>query len=197
MNQAVRSILTGRNIELRPFDAGQVNDRYLGWLNDPAVNEYSQRIVGTPIDKAEAREYLEGLGPDEAVLAIHDREHGHVGNIKYGPIDWANRRADISIVVGEPAIWGRGIGAEAVYLVTRFLFEELGLHRVDAGSNNPAFLRLVEKLGWKVEGVLRQRVRMPTGYRDHTLVAQLAEEFRRVEAFEPVDPAMKKEKAEP
>jgi RimJ/RimL family protein N-acetyltransferase len=60
-----------------------------------------------------------------------------------------------------------------VRLVTNFLFEKFDINRVEAGSNNPAFLRLVEKLGWKVEGVLRDRIWMPEGFRDHTLVALL------------------------
>lgn len=176
--------LVGRHVDLRPFDAGQIHDRYVAWLNDPSVNEYSRRAGGRRIDAAEARRYLEGLGRDEVVLAIHHREHGHVGNVKYGPVDRDNRRADISILVGEPAVWSRGVGAEAVYLVTRHLFEEVGLNRVDAGSSNPAFLRMVRKLGWTVEGVLRQRIRTAEGYRDHTLVAQLAEEFERRPEFE-------------
>lgn len=179
--------MVGRSIELRPFGPEQIHDRYLGWLNDPEVNAYSQRGGGRQIGAAEAKRYLQGLADDEVILGIHHPEHGHVGNVKYGPVDWTNRRADISILIGEPAVWGQGVGAEAVYLVTRYLFEDLKLNRVDAGSNNPAFLRMVDKLGWKVEGVLRQRVATPDGYRDHTLVAQLAEEFERRPEFEPAE----------
>jgi ribosomal-protein-alanine N-acetyltransferase len=170
-------VLEGRGVTLRPFDAAQISPRYLSWLTDPEVNKFSQRIGRREISADEAAAYLRGLGKDEHVLGIHTGAQGHVGNIKYGPVDWTNLRADISILIGERSVWGQGVGAAAMYLVTRFLFEEAGLNRVDAGSNNPAFLRMVEKLGWSVEGVLRDRVKTGDGYRDHTLVALLARDF--------------------
>lgn len=169
--------LHGSRIVLRPYDSAQIHDRYLAWLNDPVVNEHSQRGEGPRIDGPNAKRYLDALRADEVVLGIHHRQYGHVGNIKYGPIDWANRRADISIVIGEPSVWGQGIGAEAVYLVTKYLLDERGLNRVDAGSRNPAFIRLVQKLGWTIEGVQRQRIRTPGGFHDQTLLAQLASDF--------------------
>jgi [ribosomal protein S5]-alanine N-acetyltransferase len=174
-------VLRGTNISLREFCEADISDRYLGWLTDPEVNEYSQRRHARPVLRADALAYLHSLRQDEIILAIVDDRAGHVGNIKYGPVDWINRRADISILIGERSVWGKGVGAEAVQLVTKFLFDEMDIHRVEAGSNNPAFLRLVEKLGWRIEGVLRDRIRMPEGFRDHTLVALLraADELRK------------------
>lgn len=190
MSRIAHPELRGGRVVLHVFDAGQIHDRYLKWLNDPVVNEHSQRRDGTPISHADARIYLNGLGADEVVLGIHHGEHGHVGNIKYGAVDWANRRADISIMIGEPAVWGQGIGAEAVYLVSKYLFEVKGLNRVDAGTRNPAFTRLVQKLGWTIEGVLRRRIRTPDSYHDQTLIAQLADDFVRRPEFEAAETAV-------
>ncbi len=177
-------VLVGRRVTLRPFGPDRIHARYLAWLNDPAVNAHSRRGNGPPTGEAEARAYLESLRADERVLAIEHRDRGHVGNVKYGPIDWAARRADISILIGEPVVWGQGIGAESVYLVTRYLFEELALGRVDAGTRNPAFVRLVGKLGWTVEGVRRRYIAASDGLHDQVLVAQLAEKFMRRPEYE-------------
>ncbi len=176
--------IAGSSVKLRKFDASQIHDRYIAWLNDPVVNKLSRRGFAAPVSTEDAKSYLEGLSADEIVLGIYEGQIGHVGNLKYGPVDWVNSRADISILIGEPAMWGSGVGKQAVYLVTRFLFDELGLNKVDAGSNNPAFLRLVENLGWSVEGVLRQRIRIADGYSDNTLVGLLSTEFERRPAFE-------------
>ena len=181
---AAEPVLVGRRVTLRRFGPDRVHARYLTWLNDPTVNAYSRRGDGPPTGEAEARAYLGALRPGEIVFAIEHREHGHVGNVKYGPIDPDARRADISIVIGEPAVWGQGIGAESIYLVTRYLFDELGLNRVDAGTRNPAFVRLVEKLGWKIEGIRRRFIRSADGWHDQVLVAQLAEEFVRRPEYE-------------
>lgn len=177
-------ILAGPTVELRVFDSSQIHERYLHWLADPQVNRFSQRLGTSGASASEAKRYLDGLAEDEVVLGIHHRGHGHVGNIKYGPVDWRNLRADISIMIGEASVWGQGVGKEAVYLVSEYLFDTLGLNRIDAGSHNPAFLRLAEDLGWKVEGVLKDRIRTSDGFLDHTLVALLANEFQAEDRYE-------------
>ena len=169
-------VIEGRSLSLRRFTPDQVDERYLSWLNDPQVNAFSRRL-GTTTSLSEAKAYLAGLHADACVLAIRHATLGHVGNIKYGPIDRANARADISILIGEPATWGKSIGREAVYLLTRHLFQVEGLSRVDAGSGNPAFLRMVQSLGWRIEGCQRARVKIQGQFIDWTLVALLRTEF--------------------
>lgn len=182
--------LSGRRVTLVPFGPDRVSDRYLAWLNDPEVNAYSRR-KGTRVTPEDADRYLNSLRADEHVLAILVGDE-HVGNVKFGPIDWQNACADISILLGERKVWGQGIGAEAVYLVSRYLLKTLGLNRVHADSFNPAFLKLVDKLGWRIEGVLRERVRLDGRFFDDTVVSQLAREFRMIEAFEPSADASQK-----
>tara|TARA_Y100001947_G_scaffold43741_1_gene36298 strand:+ start:20 stop:595 length:576 start_codon:yes stop_codon:yes gene_type:complete len=185
MTEPVDFTLQGRTVALRPFLPGDIHERYLDWLADPEVNRYSQRLGAPRPSAEEARAYLSGLGDGEVVLGIHHPEYGHVGNVKYGPIDTANKRADISILIGERSVWGKGVGSEAIYLVSKYLFRQCGVNRVDAGSRNPAFIRAVEKLGWTIEGILRQRIATPDGYKDYTLLAQLADEFSIRPDFEP------------
>ena len=175
--------LVGRRVTLVPFGPDRITDRYVAWLNDPAVNAYSRR-KGMRTTADDAGRYLASLRADEHVVAILTDDE-HVGNVKFGPIDWQNACADISILVGERMVWGRGIGAEAVYLVSRHLLTDVGLNRVHADSCNPAFLKLVDKLGWRIEGVLRERVRLENRFFDDTVVSLLAREFRVIDAFEP------------
>ncbi len=177
-------ILRGARVRLSPFGADRITQRYLDWLSDPVVNEYSRRRGMPAVTRDQAFEYLSHLQPDENVLTIEASSYGHIGNIKYGPVDRVNRRSDIAIMIGEKAAWGSGYGMEAVYLVTRWLFEVEGLARVDAGSGNPAFLRLVEMLGWTVEGDQPKRIRIGGRTLDWTTVALLARDFRRIPQFD-------------
>lgn len=131
---------------------------------------------------------MQNLGPNEEVLSIFHNEHGHVGNIGYGPIDWNNSHSQIGIMIGERSLWSRGIGTEAVYLVTKFLFNEKKLHRVEAGTANIAFIQLTKKLGWTVEGVERDRFRVDASFVSETLVSQLSHEFRIIQELEPETP---------
>ncbi len=53
---------------------------------------------------------------------------------------------------------GKGIMTEAVRLITKIGFEELGLERIQAETfpNNPASGRVLEKAGFQLEGHLRK-----------------------------------------
>ncbi len=177
-------VIRGSRVTLRPFGIEHITPRYLSWLNDPEVNRYSRRRDQNPIDEGQARQYIASRAPEEVILGIHLDDLGHVGNVKYGPLDRANSRADVSILIGERNVWGRGIGTESVYLVSRYLLQVVGLNRVDAGTCNPAFVKMVLKIGWQIEGVLQQRVRIGREFLPYTIVAQLASEFACLEQFE-------------
>ena len=57
--------------------------------------------------------------------------------------------------------WGQGFCTEAVIAVLDYGFETLGLHRIFAQhiSRNAASARVLEKSGFRKEGVLRQHAR--------------------------------------
>jgi [ribosomal protein S5]-alanine N-acetyltransferase len=179
------AFLESKNLMLTSFSQDLISSEYISWLNDPEVNLYSQRSMH-PTSEAEAREYVRNISPQEKILAMIDRDKmKHIGNIKYGPIDWVNRRADISIVLGNKDYWGKGMASEAIYSVSKHLFENLNLERLEAGSFNPAFIAAVLKnLGWKIEGVQRKRIFLRGQYHDYTLMSLLKDEFKRLSRYE-------------
>ena len=181
-------VLRGRKLILEQFSRQKINSRYLGWLSEPIVNYYSRRRNSPVPNFTEAIAYMQNLGPDEDVFSIIHVEHGHVGNIGYGPIDWDNSHSQIGIMIGEQKLWSQGIGTEAVYLVTKYLFTEKKLHRVEAGTANVAFVRLTEKLGWTIEGTERDRFRINNAFVSETIVSQLDHEFRIIPNLEPKAP---------
>ena len=74
----------------------------------------------------------------------------------------------------------RGYMTEAVRVLVRHAFEELGLHRVEAACipANVASRRLLEKCGFRREGYARRYLRINGEWRDHLLFAILAEDLR-------------------
>ena len=65
-------------------------------------------------------------------------------------------------------------------VVTDFAFGELGLHRVEINirPENSASLRVVEKLGFREEGVREKYIFIDGAWRDHRSFALVAEETR-------------------
>jgi ribosomal-protein-alanine N-acetyltransferase len=80
-----------------------------------------------------------------------------VGTCTLAGLDAANRRADLGYALGR-AFWGRGYMAEILPPLLRFAFADLDLHRVtaDADPRNERSIRILERLGFRREGYLRE-----------------------------------------
>ena len=80
---------------------------------------------------------------------------------------------EVGIVLYDPADRGKGYGMEAVALLTGWLFEQAGAARVQAGTavGNPAMRRVLERLGFACEGVMRAFMPEGAGRTDYALYA--------------------------
>lgn len=80
-----------------------------------------------------------------------------IGSIRLGPIDIDARESALGFGI-DPEIWGRGYATEAAAAVISLGFSKLGLHRIFAycDDENAASCRVLEKLGLRLEGHLRQ-----------------------------------------
>ena len=74
---------------------------------------------------------------------------------------------------------GRGVASLAVALVCDHAFGPVGLHRVEADirPENLPSRRLVERLGFQQEGLLRRYLDIDGDWRDHLAYALLAEDL--------------------
>ena len=68
---------------------------------------------------------------------------------------------------------GKGIMFEALQLTNRYVFEELGLHRIVAGylPYNDRSGQLLKKLGFEKEGYARQYLKINGRWEDHILTS--------------------------
>jgi len=97
----------------------------------------------------------------------------NVANILHGSVS--------SCVIGywiDPDVAGLGITPIAVALAIDYLFNIVGLHRVeiDIRPENKASIRVVEKLGMRLEGVKKGYIHINNNWRDHNIYALLSNE---------------------
>jgi ribosomal-protein-serine acetyltransferase len=107
-------------------------------------------------------------------------QHGTlIGCIDLHQIDWSNGSARIGYWL-DKAHTGRGIMTRAALLLTEYAFEALDLHRIEihVATENHRSRRIPERLGFTLEGVLRQAQRLRGGYYDHALYSLLRDEQR-------------------
>jgi ribosomal-protein-alanine N-acetyltransferase len=153
------AIVTGARSYLREVRLSDVNERYLSWMNDSAVNQFLEtRFVPQSLDSiADFVKRMTGRQdePFFAICTVDGQEH--IGNIKIGPINYRHRHADVSLLIGEKQYWGKGYATEAIGLITRFGFEVLNLNKLEAGcyEQNEGSARAFEKCGYSREGLLR------------------------------------------
>src|SRR5262245_20083679 len=125
----------GERVTLRLLTLDDYTSAYVGWLQDPEVNQYLE-TRWSPQTFETVRDFIGSMvdSPHSYLFAILDRsDHKHVGNIKVGPINSKHLHADVSYFIGERDRWGRGLATDAIKVITRLAFERLGLHRVQAG----------------------------------------------------------------
>lgn len=74
---------------------------------------------------------------------------------------------------------GKGYMHDAVRLVSAFAFQELGLHRIEAGArvDNSGSLRTLRKAGFHEEGVARKFMSIDGEWHDHVMFSLLAEDL--------------------
>lgn len=79
----------------------------------------------------------------------------------------------------DPDHWGRGYATEAARAILAYGFAELRLHRIWAEclAHNAASARVLDKLGLRVEGRLREQAFVHDEWRDNLLYAILDHEW--------------------
>jgi [ribosomal protein S5]-alanine N-acetyltransferase len=77
------------------------------------------------------------------------------------------------------AYWGKGIMPEAIRAVVEFGFQRMRLNRIEADvlAENNASIRVLEKVGFVREGVLRERDFERGAFRDLVLYGLLKREY--------------------
>ena len=176
------SFITGEKVYLRPLERDDLNEKYLGWLNDPEVNRYLETGL-FPYTKNQLEQYYERLAgtTDKVILAVAEKGSDlHIGNVKLEPINWVHRTAVFGILIGDKSKWGKSYGTEATRLAVEYAFNRLNLRKVSLGvvADNTAAFKTYQKLGFVVEGTKRQEVFLCGDFVDVLWMGLLKEEYQ-------------------
>ena len=134
--------------------------------------------------RAAAQTYLDGIqeGWRDRVLfqwGIADaRTDALVGTVTLVGWDRRNRRVEVGFIV-RPEWQRRGIATEAVRAVLRFGFDTMALQRVEADADplNTGSLALLERLGFRREGLARRRWLTFGTWKDSVMLGLLRDDF--------------------
>lgn len=114
-----------------------------------------------------------------AWMIVPDGESAGAGLISFNALNLHDRRGEIGYTLGREW-WGQGYARKAAELVLAFGFDDLGLHRIEATvmTGNMRSRRLLERLGFQEEGLLRQYKLARGSPRDFWMFGLLEFEWR-------------------
>lgn len=101
-----------------------------------------------------------------------------IGTVSLFAFDIASQRAEIGYMLA-PRAWGRGLMHEALQALVAYAFGPLGLRRLEADIDprNERSARVLERLGFVREGLLRERWMVAGEVSDSALYGLLAREW--------------------
>jgi RimJ/RimL family protein N-acetyltransferase len=170
--------LKGERVRLVPSEPGLHLENALRWLNDPEITAALDQ--GFFITRRQEEAFFERLAADrETTLhwALLDENERHIGFIALHQIRWQARCAVGGLVIGAKDAWSRGYATDAVRTRSRFAFEQMGLHRIEGHTINPAMRRVYEKCGYQAEGLARKKVWRDARWHDVFLCSLLDEDY--------------------
>src|SRR4051794_36282438 len=101
-------------IKLRPLTSKDVSDDYVGWLNDPEITKHlSMRFRKTPMTAEEIRSFVDQCQEQKRYHWGIYFEGKHVGNVSCSAWSLQDGWVDISYLLGNKSLAGKGITTHA------------------------------------------------------------------------------------
>lgn len=147
--------LSGNKVLLKPFSASDINDVYIGWLNDPNVVRFSnQRFLRH--DRESCLRYQASFEGTENLFVSVRRlsDDSPIGTLT-AYVARSHGTVDVGIMIGDKSVWGQGYGQDAWNTLTNWLLGREDIRKLTAGTLacNFGMIRLMERSGMSLEAV--------------------------------------------
>jgi [ribosomal protein S5]-alanine N-acetyltransferase len=180
-------------VSLRPL-SDKDTDLLYEVYSDPEVMRY---WGGAPMkDRREIKEFLAGIPKDLGQRrciqwgVARRTDNRIIGTFAFFSLDMIARKAEIGFALGR-AHWGVGYMHEALQAALGYGFNEMDLRRIEADVDprNLSSIRLLERVGFRSEGYLRERWFVDGETEDSVFYGLLRREWNGADAVYEVAPA--------
>ncbi len=181
-------VLPGRVVTLRPFHkASQAKALYDGTHGPEKENLWRYLNEGPFASRAayEAAFNRKQKSVDPVFLAIIDNATNlPVGQASYLRIEPAHRSIEVGHIIFTPALQRSPGATEAMYLMARHVFNDLGYRRYEWKCNalNQPSRRAALRLGFTFEGIFRQHMIVKGRNRDTAWFSMLDSEWPQLQS---------------
>lgn len=173
-------MLYGKKIVLRAFEESDL-PLYLETARDMRNQLYMNDDIPFPPTFKQAQTFLEKFDASkgEYIFAIEElATRSFIGSVIVFQTNWLNRSTSIGISLHSD--WqSQGFGTEIMHTLLQFVFNQMNIRKVKLQvlDFNHRAIRLYEKLGFEVEGTLKQEVFRNNSYHDVMVMALFKENY--------------------
>lgn len=184
-------VLRGAQVLIRPFEPSDA-EFLRDVSNDLVYQAAAFQAPSLPRGVVPFRRRLEeghqapltgAYGAVELAIAVDEGGGDPIGVAGLYQIDWQNRQAEMGVSITDPAHRGMGLGLDANATMLDYAFDHLAFHRIygHVKADNAAPLRVCGRLGFVVEGRLREHRQRGDSRVDLCIVGLLRREWLKSE----------------
>ncbi|MFN3232026.1 MAG: GNAT family N-acetyltransferase [Alphaproteobacteria bacterium] len=180
--------VAGRFVCVEPLDLERDADGLFASIGGAANADLWRYVPLGPFDRVESMVAAFRAGQAQGgwqTNIIRDGSTGHaLGTASYMRIRPEAGSAEIGCVIYGPALKRTPAATEAMYILARHIFDELGYRRYEwkCNNRNEASKRAAERLGFQFEGVFRQDMIVKGENRDTAWYSIIDSEWPAVKA---------------
>lgn len=171
-------MLTGNKVYLRLMEYHDIPLK-VEWVNDEEIRDM---IISDYISEAGTRQWfgklLENNTRKEFMICLKET-HQPIGFISIKNIDFINYKAELSMLLGNKSQWGKGYAKEARKIIIAYIFNEMGLNKIYSYNwiDNKRIIGLNKKLGFKIDGELRDDIFFKGNFRTIVVMSLLKKDW--------------------
>jgi len=172
----------GNNVYIRPLKTEDAAESLNLQLNNRDFFEKFSMSRNTDFYTIEAqtnriKSYIESMQNDQEYYfgIFKNDDHTLIGTINLFQVLRGSLQSAFIGYFLDKSQNGKGYTTEAVQLIVEYAFNELNLHRIEAGvmPHNIASIRVLEKAGFHIEGLAQKSVKINGKWEDHQMLAIL------------------------
>jgi len=179
MNAKGVIFLSGKKVNLCPYDREKDLVNCQRWINNPEIRVYIENVF--PITLQQEEEAIQRLSSDpKTVFLIIETKRGiPIGVMGLHKIDWISRTALTGAFIGEKELQGVGYGTDAKMTLLNYAFNALNLRKINSGAIafNRRSVAYNLKCGYHIEGRKKRQVFRSGKYWDLILLAVFKKDF--------------------
>lgn len=164
-HKGTQTIKTER-LTLRRFYVSDAQAMFENWANDERVTRYMSWLPHTSPKETKKllRKWCAGYRKSNTYNWAIEYEGKLIGGISVVKINDKSEDAEIGYCIGFDC-WNKGIMTEAAKAVIDYLFEEVGVNRVEIrhAVKNPGSGKVAQKCGLTLEGIKREKFKSSGG----------------------------------